>query len=1003
MLTALSLGEFAALAISGALSIETALRMVAFRAQSMVRECIAEASGMLACEMSPAMAEEMMLSNAEVSESNVACRNSKNDCVIAGPLDQLKSLGELCKSQKIKAKLLDVPYGFHSHAMDPIVKDLEELGQSIEWSNPSIPILSGVSGGWVDEELCDSSYFARHARQPVLFAECINTLAKRGFSAEAIFIEVGPHPITLPMIYSTLSSSQPCVATLRKSQEAWKSLTSMLSSLHTQLDKIDWRDVFAGSDAGMTELPGYPLQLKKFEVPYCETPQERQKEERRLDKLEKTGYKLLPKVGTLQRDKSKFVLETDVECLGPLILGHKVNGTALCPASVFHELALEAGRILLDVRDDEVIAVENLTFQNPLIYDPSEGSTPVRLEMTKGNAPIIASFKITYGHGNSNGEKLCSTGLLSCKERADLETQWKRHSAMVQRFDGYLNEGTNNNMSIFQKSMLYDHIFARVVQYSKDYQSLSSLKVSGKLEGIGTFRVPSDSKSSGYVISPLFTDTLLHAAGFIANLQVPVETVCICTSVQSLELIYDHFDYDQPFTVYCTLYEEDQYSIVADAYGLDSFGRTVAVLYGMKFKKLKLASFQKHLHAGLSNASSTPDIDTIKDDRRPRPLMSWSENERVITAKTPSTALSETNPPTQDVEGSFRAIVATVCGMSESSIDMNVPLESLGIDSLLQIELMTKVAEAFPIAALDRERLADCGTLLAVEVEVKAALGICTAGSQSPADVGSPYGTTLSSSSASSTSLLNVSAQPVVIKQADNKAIPIFLFHDGSGQVGMYRRVGNLERNVYAFPSPRLSNPGLRHASLRNLATEYVSSLRLAVGNQPVILAGWSFGGVVAFEAARQLVHAGTFVQGLILIDAPLPVDHNPLPQKLIQCLFGRTQSETQSESSTSSSSGAMFEQFRYHTQLLSEHHAIPFRDEVGHGIRTVILHSENTLDTERLCGVTYGWLNSEKVQEEVVQGWKVLVGEPVGVLSIPGHHFEAFDQGNVSPESQEI
>ena len=215
----------------------------------------------------------------------------------------------------------------------------------------------------------------------------------------------------------------------------------------------------------------------------------------------------------------------------------------------------------------------------------------------------------------------------------------------------------------------------------------------------------------------------------------------------------------------------------------------------------------------------------------------------------------------------------------------------------------------------------------------------------------------------------------------------------------MYRRIEDLERNVYAFTSPRSSNPDLQHASLPDLTAEYVSSLSSLPRDQPVILAGWSFGGVVAFEAARQLLRAGVSIQGLILIDAPFPVDHAPLPQGLISHLFGRDQPKSSVDSDVASSKGTIIDQFHYHAQLLSDYRATPLKDEPGgHGIRTVILYSENTLDTEKLCGVPYEWLNSEKVQKEVVQGWKTLVGEAVRTLSIPGNHFEAFDVKNVSP-----
>lgn len=995
MLTSYSLGEYAALAISGALSINSALYVVALRAKSMVKECALATSGMLACEVSPIKAEEMIATNVEFSHLTVACRNSNKDCVLAGPLDKLESFKESCKHRKIKVKLLDVPYGFHSQAMDPIVKTLAEIGKSVRWSKPSIPVLSAVTGNWLDEEDCDGSYFARHARQPVLFVDCVDALMRQGLSAEAVVIEIGPHPITLPMVCSRPeASADNALATLRKGQQAWASLVSLLSKLHKLIDNINWRAVFADTDARMIDLPGYPLQYTDFKVPYHEAPTGHFDGPTVPVGVEDTGFRLLPQVSTAQSSDDRKSLETDLERIGPLILGHKVGGTALCPASVFHELALEAGRIFLELHEDQIFAVENLTFPNALVYDPSEGSRRLRVTITEDSGPLLAAnFEITSGDALDTRETIYSTGSLVLKDRLGLETRWKRHSAMIQRRTGDLTESSSKDVSTFQKNILYSNIFARVVQYSEGYQSLSHLNVSTSLEGIGRFRMPQDSKDSGYIVPPVFTDTLLHAAGFIANVHVPIDTVCICAGVQSMEILYNQFGYDRPFTVFCTMYETDQNSIVADAYGLDHEGHTVAVLYGMEFKKLKLASFQRHLQGGPPKATTSPGVAT-KTVQKSKPSLSLREDDQSLSAELPTVKI-EANGPDQDVESSFRAVVADVCGISDDVVDVEASLESLGIDSLLHIEILSKLSKAFPTADLDQDRLNSCDTLLAMEMEINSALGVSTDKSPSPADDGSSPGGVELSSPASSVSLSSVSAQPVAIQSSQSKAPPLYFFHDGSGQTSMYRRVGALERMVHAFASPRLSTPDLQHASLPEMASEYVASLRKTAGHDPVILAGWSFGGVIAFEAARQLLQAGISVAGLILIDAPLPIDHTPLPEELLMHLFGGGQAGV--NISANSNKDTVLDHFHYHTRVLAEYRASPLEEGLRRGLRTVLLRSNDTLDTEKLCGVPYEWLNSAETQGEVVQGWKTLVGEPLAVLTIPGNHFEAFDSANVS------
>ncbi len=64
---------------------------------------------------------------------------------------------------------------------------------------------------------------------------------------------------------------------------------------------------------------------------------------------------------------------------------------------------------------------------------------------------------------------------------------------------------------------------------------------------------------------------------------------------------------------------------------------------------------------------------------------------------------------------------------------------------------------------------------------------------------------------------------------------------------------------------------------LVRMASRYVDALRAAHPVGPYILGGWSMGGIVAFEMARQLAAAGHDVPLVILIDCSVPVPRNAL------------------------------------------------------------------------------------------------------------------------------
>jgi pyochelin synthetase len=75
----------------------------------------------------------------------------------------------------------------------------------------------------------------------------------------------------------------------------------------------------------------------------------------------------------------------------------------------------------------------------------------------------------------------------------------------------------------------------------------------------------------------------------------------------------------------------------------------------------------------------------------------------------------------------------------------------------------------------------------------------------------------------------------------------------------------------FALQSPTLTSKGGSFARLEDLAGHYVASLRAVQDRGPYRLCGWSMGGLVAFEMARQLEASGERVSFLGLIDSFAP------------------------------------------------------------------------------------------------------------------------------------
>jgi amino acid adenylation domain-containing protein len=102
---------------------------------------------------------------------------------------------------------------------------------------------------------------------------------------------------------------------------------------------------------------------------------------------------------------------------------------------------------------------------------------------------------------------------------------------------------------------------------------------------------------------------------------------------------------------------------------------------------------------------------------------------------------------------------------------------------------------------------------------------------------------------------------------------PLFLVHAIGGGVFSYLPlVRRLEptRPVYAFQARGFAAAETVTTRLETMATDYLAALREVEPEGPYLLAGWSMGGVVAYEMARRLREEGGRIELLALFDAHL-------------------------------------------------------------------------------------------------------------------------------------
>jgi thioesterase domain-containing protein/acyl carrier protein len=116
-----------------------------------------------------------------------------------------------------------------------------------------------------------------------------------------------------------------------------------------------------------------------------------------------------------------------------------------------------------------------------------------------------------------------------------------------------------------------------------------------------------------------------------------------------------------------------------------------------------------------------------------------------------------------------------------------------------------------------------------------------------------------------------VRERPLVSIQPEGSRPPLFLVHSASGNVMSYfalaRQLGR-EQPVYGLQSRGLDPDRKPTARVEDMASEYLEELFAVQPDGPYFLGGWSMGGVIAFEMARQLAAQEKNVAPLLLIDS---------------------------------------------------------------------------------------------------------------------------------------
>lgn len=182
-----SLGEYAALAAAGVLTMEDAFRVIQIRADAM-QDAVPPGQGAMAAVMKLRPQEVEALCGEAGGYVVPANFNSPAQTVVSGEAEAVDRLLMLAKERKIRAMRLPVSVPSHCGLMEPAQAALEEAFQTVRFRNASIPVYMNVDGRPHREAEEIRQCVLRQLVSPVRWVDTVNALTELGVD---MFLELG--------------------------------------------------------------------------------------------------------------------------------------------------------------------------------------------------------------------------------------------------------------------------------------------------------------------------------------------------------------------------------------------------------------------------------------------------------------------------------------------------------------------------------------------------------------------------------------------------------------------------------------------------------------------------------------------------------------------------------------------------------------------------------------------------------------------------------------------
>ncbi len=251
-----SQGEVAAACASGALSLETCVRLVVARSRALAT--VRGTGAMAFAEIGIDEAERRLARFG--GRLSVAVVNTPESVVVAGDADDVDDLLVELDDEDVVCGLLEAPVASHSALVDGAVTrlaaDLASVGTR---SATDVPFVSAATGEPVPAVDLDLGYWLRNLREPVRFDLVQDRLRADGVTH---FVEISTHPgLAMPLADGGAGT---VLTTLSRGHGRREDVMASLARAWVTGRDVDWSDLLGPAGAGRVDLPTYRFQRRRF-------------------------------------------------------------------------------------------------------------------------------------------------------------------------------------------------------------------------------------------------------------------------------------------------------------------------------------------------------------------------------------------------------------------------------------------------------------------------------------------------------------------------------------------------------------------------------------------------------------------------------------------------------------------------------------------------------------------------------------------------------------------